>query len=237
MASDWSLKLKNPLGSDSEYLRLSLAPSLIDAASKNKREEDPMHLFEMSKVYLPIRGNLPEEKMMLAGVFANQSFEDTKGVIEALLESLGIEATFAQEDSRWFLPHHRLVVKSGKLELGQFGVLKKEGLIYYEFGVEDVRSVSKPLTTYIPTPKYPSQVEDISLVLKSRTLLGEIIKSMETADQQISSVRLVDTFEDTKTLRVTYQSLSKTLTDKEVEKIRKKVLDRMKKKFGARLKN
>ena len=40
----------------------------------------------------------------------------------------------------------------------------------------------------------------------------------------IQSVDLIDSYKDTRTLRITYQSHKKTLTDKEVKKLREKII-------------
>lgn len=231
----WVLKLKNPLGKDSEYLRLSLAPSLISAAESNNFIKTPFHLFEMSNVYLPVRNQLPEEKMMLGGIFSNFQYPNAKGIIEALLESLGVSARFKQEDGHHFLPNHRLNILADKEEIGQFGYVK-ENLIYYEFDTDTLRKATRPLSSYKPIPKYPPQIEDISLVLSPRTLVGDTIETIKKTDQQIISVELIDTYDKTKTFRISYQNPTKTLTDKEVEKIREKLLKILEKKFGAKLK-
>ncbi|MBI4157733.1 phenylalanine--tRNA ligase subunit beta, partial [Candidatus Woesebacteria bacterium] len=131
-----ALKLKNPLGAESEYLRTSLLNSLVSAANQNSGTSEPFHLFEIANVYLPRKGDLPEEKMMLAGIFANEGFRKAKGLLEALGESVNIRVTFKQEDSKNFLPSHRLEIYSGTNYLGQFGQLEKKGYFYYELEIE-----------------------------------------------------------------------------------------------------
>ena len=77
------MELKNPLGADSKYLRTTLGPSLTAAANENLREKK-FHLFEIANVYLRRRGRLPEEKMMLAGIFAGYNIREAKGVLATL---------------------------------------------------------------------------------------------------------------------------------------------------------
>lgn len=233
--ASWTLRLKNPLGADSEYLRQSLAPSLIEAVKQNPAEEAPFHLFEMANVYLPVRGHLPEEKMMLAGIFVNYNYQRAKGIVEALLLELGTNAVFVPEERRGFLPNQRLVVRDKKETLGEFGTLE-EGYFYYEFDVEGLRHASSTAPTYTPSPKYPAQVEDLALVFPSKTRIGNVIEIIRKADRQIVEVELIDTYNETRTFRVIYQNPDKTLTDKEVQKIRNKLLKIIKKKFGVVLK-
>lgn len=235
-SASWVLKLKNPLGADSEYMRLSLAPSLVDAVNQNRGESAPFHLFEMANVYIPVRGMLPEERMMAAGIFANTEFVQAKGTLEALFAVLKSEVILTTQDGKGFLPHHRLAIKAGREEIGQFGKLQHSGYWYWEVDIEALRKVSSTTHSFKPLPKYPSQVEDLSLVIPIRVHLGEIIKSIYKSDSHVVSVVLKDTYENTRTLRISYQNPDKTLTDREVEVIRTKLLKSLEKKFGVKLK-
>ena len=71
----------------------------------------------------------------------------------------------------------------------------------------------------------------------SKTLTGEVINLILKTEDQIISVELVDEYEDSKTFRVTYQNENKTLTNQDVETIRKKILEKLNKKFGVKLKS
>ena len=235
-SASWVLKLKNPLGADSEYMRLSLAPSLVDAVNQNRGESAPFHLFEMANVYIPVRGMLPEERMMAAGIFANTEFSQAKGTLEALFEVLKSEVILTTQDGKGFAPHHRLALRAGREEIGQFGKLQHSGYWYWEVDIEALRKVSSTTHSFKPLPKYPSQVEDLSLVIPIRVHLGEIIKSIYKSDSHVVSVVLKDTYENTRTLRISYQNPDKTLTDREVEVIRNKFLKILEKKFGVKLK-
>lgn len=230
-----ALKISNPLGAKSEYMRTSLMPSLVKAAKENQREKEPFHIFEMANVYLPRKGELPEEKMTLAGILANHSYRKAKGIVEALLEKLNINYSFETEDSESFLPSQRLLIKTKNKKLGQVGVLEK-GLIYYEFETELLRFASRP-RAYVSIPKYPAQIEDVTLTLPARTRVGDVILSIKSSSKLIQNVELIDTYKDAYTFRLWYQHPRKTLTDKEVEAIRKKLLAQVKKKFGGILKS
>ncbi len=230
-----ALKLKNPLGLESQYLRTRLMPSLVEAANQNSGEKDPFHLFEMANVYLKRKGQLPEEKLCLAGLFANFQYREGKGIIEVLLKRLNIKACFEAQDTANFLPSHRLTIKSGKEVLGQFGILEND-YIYYDFDLERLRNTSSAITSYKPLPKYPSQIEDITFKLPLRTKIGDVIVSMESV-ALISQVELKDIYKDAYTFRVCYQHPAKTLTNEEVKRIRNKLLNKVKKKFGGIVKN
>ncbi|MFZ5933100.1 MAG: phenylalanine--tRNA ligase subunit beta [Patescibacteria group bacterium] len=226
------LKLKNPLGKESEYLRTSLLPSLVRAASANAREKEPFHLFEMANVYIPRKGNLPHEKMTLAGIFAKTPFRKAKGIVEGLVRELNVNWEESPEEARNFLPNRHLYVKAKGRILGEFGELS-QGYLYYEFDIETLRSVSKDIGSFKPLPKYPAQIEDMTLSLPQRTKVGDVINFVLAKEKLVSKMELTDIFKDSYTFRLWYQHPTKTLTDKEVEATRNKLLKGLKQKFGA----
>ncbi len=235
-AGNNALKLKNPLGKEAEYLRTSLMSSLLRAAEKNSGITEPFHLFEIANVYLPQKNNLPQEQMTLAGIFADYSYKAAKGIVEALLEKLNINYKFIPEDLRGFLPSQRLSIKSGQIELGQFGVTES-GPIYYEFPMKNLQNYSDDFHSFKPVPKFPAQIEDITLTFPPKTKTGEVVQSIKSADKLISNTELTDIYKDSYTFKVWYQHPSKTLTDKEVEAIREKIIKGLKSKFGGILKS
>lgn len=228
-----AVRITNPLGKESEYMRTSLRPSLIQAAKENAGEKEPFHLFEMSNVYIPRKGKLPEERITLGGIFSNYDYRRAKGIIEALFSSLNVEVGFDVEEKKGFRPARRLVVKKGSKKLGEFGILEVNNYIYYEFSMDKLREVYNPISPYIPIPKYPAQIEDITFVIPPKTRVGDIIDTINSVDKLISKTVLHDTYEDSYTFRVWYRSPQKTLENKEVEKIRDKIISEVRKAHGA----
>ena len=231
-----SLRLKNPLGAESEFLRTTLRPSLVSAAKTNSGEKDSFHLFEIANVYLPRKNDLPEEKLMLAGIFANSQYREAKGIVESFLQELNIDYDLIPEDSRYFLPSCRLLIKAKGNYLGQLGILEKDNFIYYEFAVEALCKASQGVS-YQSIPQRPPQIEDLTLSFPEKTRIGEVMNFISNFDIRISNLELKDIFNDAYTFRIWYQHPSKTLTDKEVAAIRNKILERVKQKFGGTLKD
>jgi phenylalanyl-tRNA synthetase beta chain len=228
-----SLRLKNPLGPDSEYLRTSLMPSLMASANQNKGFADSFHLFEMANVYLPKKGQLPEEKLVLAGIFYNTNFREAKGIIEALLEKLNVQAEFIQSEKKYYAPSKFLEIKSKGQIIGELGILENESLTYWEFDARRLQGSAADTKAFSPLPKYPPQIEDITLTLPERTKAGEVLEAIGASSKLVSQAQLVDIFKNSYTFRVHYQHPTKTLTDSEVQSIRQGILALTKKKFGA----
>jgi len=231
-AGNGALKLRNPLGEESSYMRTSLRPSLTQVVKDNSGEEKPFHIFEIANIYLPRKNKLPDERMILAGIFANTKYREAKGIIESLFEKLNIDVNYIAEDDKGFLASKRISIRSKNKKVGEFGILE-ENYIYYEFDTELLREESLSVSSYTPLPKYPAQIEDLTLVLPSKTKVGNIITFINKADERVVRTELTDIFKNAYTFRVWYQHPEKTLNNEEVEEIRIKILDGLKEKFGA----
>jgi len=77
-------------------MRTTTIPDMLAVISTNyNRRIEEARLFEMSKVYIPKSlplEELPEEKTVLTlGMYGELDFYDLKGVVEELLERLGIK--------------------------------------------------------------------------------------------------------------------------------------------------
>ncbi len=208
-----ALSLKSPLGDDTKYLRTSLKHSLRAALNENKGEVEPFYLFEVANVYLSRKGDLPNEKMTLGVIFSNYSYRKAKGVIESLYDELNIKEYDFQIE--------RLT----------------DSVNYVELSVEELLSKADEFRKYIPIPKYPAQIEDVTLQFPPKTKVGEVLKEIQTLKLMISRIELVDMFKDFYTFRVWYQDPERTLEDKDVEKIREKYLKSIKEKFGGVVKD
>ena len=84
-----------------------------------------------------------------------------------------------------------------------------------------------------PIPKFPAQIEDITLILPQRTLAGEVMQTIKSIHKNISEIQLKDVFKNSYTFRIWYQDPKKTLEDKEVESIREILLREVKRIYEA----
>ena len=90
--------------------------------------------------------------------------------------------------------------------------------------------------SFTPIPKYPGQIEDLTFSFPSGIKVGEVISTVYSADKSIKCVDLKDIYKDSYTFRVTYRDTQKTLTDIDVDKIRKEIILLLKQKFTANFK-
>ena len=227
------VKLKNPLGPETEHMRTSLRPSLKKAAQENVGTLDEFHLFELANVYLPKKSGLPEERLIVAGIFNGYEYRKAKGIVEALLERLHIKYTFKSEESKGFGASKCAYIYSRGESLGKIGYLENSNLIYYEFEANKLMKLSPKIVSFKPISKYPSQNEDVTLHIPERTHIMEVISFICSLNNKIQDVSFVGEYNNNYTLHIKYHDPKKTLTNEEVEKIRGKIISSVKSKFGA----
>jgi len=247
------LKIANPLSEDWIFMRPSLIPSLLEVVTKNQPETSEIQMFELANVYIPTASDkLPNEILMLSGALTGNQFFQVKGIIEALLAELEIthynfspyqlKKTFY---GKIFHPFRTAEITIGQDSLGIVGEINP--IILARFGIKgrvvvfdlDFNELVKYATTtkkYTPVLKYPAIIEDLAFIVPPKTLVGEMIQLIKSTSLIIQSVELLDSYKDTRTFRITYQSEKKTLSDKEIEKIRKKIIDKVRINFKAKLK-
>lgn len=244
------LKLKNPIASDLEYLRTSLLPSLLAVAFKNSVNFPQIKIFEMANVYLPQKNNLPDEKMKLSGLTNVLNFYQLKGILVELLKQLGIfdfeiiPVTDQQVEPFWLKESTALIYDQKEL-LGVFGQIKNFSVfppslisesLAFDLDMGVVTTFASENKIYVPLPKFPPIIEDLSFIFPERTPVGPVIHLIKLINPLVKNVDLIDSFEETRTFRITYQHPDKNLTDKEVKEIREKIIKLLEKK-SIRLKS
>lgn len=245
------LKLTNPLTSDLEYLRVSLIPSLLNVFSKNETNFPQMSIFEMANIYLPKEKDLPEEKMNLTGLTNSKDFYQVKGIVIEILKELGIfsvEIKPISEDSAEPFWQDKATAKvfSDRKMLGTIGQISKEvsssfllnnqNLICFDLDMGVISQLASDRKSYIPIPKFPPIIEDLCFTFPDKTPIGEVIQSIKKVSPLIRNLELIDSFKQSRTFRITYQDPERSLNDKEVGKIREKIIQLINKKIGATLK-
>ncbi len=227
-----SLKIKNPLGKDTAYLRTSLIPSLIEVAKHNTPKEK-FHIYEMSNVYLPRKKNLPEETVHLSGVFKGYSFQKAKGVLEKLFEELATTYQITPKDNPVFNPGQGLIIKNKKQTIGIMGIKNETNLIVYEINTGILSQNSSKTKSYQKPPPYPAHIEDLTLTVPPKTYIGNLIDFMLQSNKAVVKIKLISTFKSNYTFRIFYQHPNKTLSNTEVEKLRNNLINKVASKFGC----
>ncbi len=260
------LRLANPMTAEQEYLRTNLRLNLLLALKENrKHEEGGLRLFELGRVYLPRQNDLPDERDVVCGILSGSRFEqswqtqdepfdffDVKGVVESLLDKLGVETSFGGTRDGSLHPNKQAALIVAGENIGLLGEVHPQVLKAFEIPDDAVYLFEIDLTSLLPftlehkmfqpIPRFPAIIRDIALVVDSgvaHQIILDIIKGFPL----VSEVTLFDIYtgeqigENKKSLayRITFQSPTHTLTDKEADKVQEQILSKLAKELGATL--
>ncbi|MBM3208904.1 phenylalanine--tRNA ligase subunit beta [Candidatus Shapirobacteria bacterium] len=241
-------RLRNPLSEDRIYLRRSLIPGILEVIAENGSVEK-LKIFESAKIFLDENnGDIFENEVLIAANCGEKSFLTLKGHFEALAEALGINDVefipLEHTDGPWLTGRVAEIKIRGEF-VGVLGEISPQFLENFSIaqritilniGLEAFLNFATVFKTYTPIPKYPPIIEDLAFNVPVYTHVGQMIQSIKQVDGLINNVDLLDSFDQTRTFRITYQHQERTMTDREVGKIRKEIIQKMKIKFAAELK-
>jgi phenylalanyl-tRNA synthetase beta chain len=257
--------MANPMTAEQEYMRPTLRSNLLTALESNLRhEENGVRLFELGRVYWQRKNDLPLEPEIVCGVMAGPRFEpswrgvnealdfyDAKGIVEGLFGQLGIGVSFEAGSDEGLHPFKQAAVIVGGKRLGVVGELHPKVADAFEINGEvylfeiDL-SALLPFTTehkmFQPISRFPAVVRDMALVVDAGVTNAQIQKIMrgfplviEVSLFDLYSGEQLPTGKKSLAYRITYQSPKHTLTDDEVNRVQKQILDKLVKELGATL--
>jgi len=188
---------------------------------------------------------------------AKLDFFDLKGRIELMLSGLRLtNISYTTTSSYSHLhPGKAAEVKAGDKVIGVFGEmhpLVKEQyelgdspVLVAEFDLDTMRAIS-PTYGIKTIPETPSMYEDIALIV-DESVKAETVEALikQTGGRSVTNVRLFDLYRDEKigegkkslAYALTYQAEDKTLTDADAAAIRNKIVKRLEKEIGAKLRS
>jgi phenylalanyl-tRNA synthetase beta chain len=262
-----SLKVANPMTREQEHLRTSLRAGLLATLVRNQKfEQTGIRLFEIGKVFLPRGKDLPEEREMLCAVLNGPraelswqadkgplDFFDAKGLMEKILNQLGLKASFDTGDDEILFPGRGadIIVEDDKV--GILGEVHprvaqafelSDAVFLIEFDVEKLLATITGIKEYQPIPRFPSVTRDIALVIDeqmSYRTVENIIQSFPLVEQ----ITLFDLYRGKQipggkksfAIRIVCQSPKHTLTDEEVDQTQEQMLARLHQELGATLRD
>jgi phenylalanyl-tRNA synthetase beta chain len=181
-------------------------------------------------------------------------FYDLKGAVEAVLERLGLAGfTFERVRLEYLHPGQAASIRIGNETVGVVGRLNpelatrrklKHPIFVAELEFDRLLELETPARTYQRLPRFPHVVRDISLVVARTTSVAEILEAAralgvdnlaEVALYNIFSGGQLDPEQHSVTLRMTYRSDDRTLTDEEVTALHGRVVEALLARFDATL--
>lgn len=251
------VKIKNPLGEDYSVMRTTTIHSMMEALARNySKSNDYVRLFEVGKVYIKNEdeSKLPEEKNVLTiGMYGECDFLDIKGVVENVLDALGLyKVKFTRESENLsYHPGKTANVMIGKTKVGTLGEVHPTVTDNYgidvncylaELDLDGLFNYAKIEKSYKPLPKFPAVTRDMALIVDDEILVQEIEDTIRRAGGNlVEKVKLFDIYKGSQipdgkksiAYSIAYRDNKKTLTDNDVNKVHDKILRSLEHKLGA----
>ncbi|MFD0797543.1 phenylalanine--tRNA ligase subunit beta [Maribacter chungangensis] len=233
--------------------KTSIFSALEVAAYNMNRKRQNLNFFEFGKTYHTVDDNRIEEKylsILLSGATHEPSwiatasptgFFQLKSIVETVLHKLGINDSTSRPDSSGLFTEGLSLVK-GPMTLVAFGVVKKSILKTYDIK-QDVlfanfnwdiilKLMNKKGITFTEISKYPEVKRDFALLLDESVTFKQVHDlAYKNERKLLRNVNLFDVYEGDKlpkgkksyAVSFTIQDDTKTLTDKQIEKIMSKL--------------
>ncbi|MBI2424806.1 MAG: phenylalanine--tRNA ligase subunit beta [Candidatus Hydrogenedentes bacterium] len=260
--------LENPLSEKQGTMRSSLLPGLLNHAAYNlNRGAASLAVFEVGPVYAPVwKNDLPTQELHLgmllhgpsngthwSGAAKSYDFYDLKGLLEATLSHLGVDATFEPSTAGTFQPGQNASIVVGKQIVGTFGKVHlavakafdiDPNLYLLELALDSLLSQAKPHGQFSAIPTFPPSKRDMAVVVDEAVPAGALAVAARAAGGSLlKSVELFDIYRSeglgagkkSVALNLSFQADDKTLTDNDTQKQWDKILKKLQTDYQATL--
>lgn len=241
------IELENPLSAEYQYLRPSLIPNLLKILKENQKFFKDIRVFEIGKIF---NKHKTTEKRMLTGIISGDAFYETKGVIDLLLNKLGLsdiwydEYKATPEESKISIWHPKRCaeIKVGQSEIGFLGEISpsiieqlklKSKVVVFDFDFEKLQKLCSEETEFSPISVYPSAVRDIAVLVPRGVLVESVLNKIHAiGGALIKDIDLFDIYEGDEmpegkknlAFHIIYQAQDRTLSSKEIDEIQNKII-------------
>ncbi|HHV71191.1 MAG TPA: phenylalanine--tRNA ligase subunit beta [Clostridia bacterium] len=186
-------------------------------------------------------------------VVEDGGFFKLKGIIENLFDRLAIKRQYIAAEAAGFHPGRTAAIVSGELILGVIGEVHPSVLENYkiakrvcvfELNFANIIAKAKLDRFYNSLPKFPSISRDLAVVVKESVSSADLMAVLtHVGGELLEEVKLFDLYrgknipEGAKSLAysLVYRVKDRTLTDEEVNEVHNRIVESLKEKFGAEL--
>ena len=229
------------------------------------RKNNNCRFFEIGNVYQKDDSDYIERKQLVIGLTGMQQanhwrsngqsndFFYLKGIIEAICKRAGIIYTEnTLENQKHF--SEGISLKSGQNTFGSIGKLDttvfeslsiENEIFVAQVDIETYKALATSTAKHIQSiSKFPSVNRDLAVLVNHDVSFKSLQKAaQETEKKLLTSIQLFDVYEGKGVpegkksygLSFTLNDFRKTLTDKQVDKVIKKIFDKLQNEFGAEL--
>ncbi len=205
-----AIKLINPINEDLSLMRTTLAPSMLNAISRNQKKGNLSgRLFEMGSIFLadelPLKDYPKERPTLCIGIFGeNENFFTLKGMADHVAKTVCVEFEYEPAVKTFLHPYQTAVIKCNGEEIGYLGKtayevcdsldLRTDAYIL-EINVEALEKYYENKPVFVPLPKFPMESRDLALVMDKNITCGQVEKVIRDSCRYVDSIKLFDKYE------------------------------------------
>lgn len=242
--------LPNPMSLDKSIVRTTLIPSLMNVYEYNKaRGVKDVNIYEIARTYDDKYTELTKICGLMSGSYITSTWKKdlevdfyvVKGVVENLLDFMGYNNrySFIRSDCTDL---HTGVQASIVLDGRKIGIIgkvhpniTKKDIYVFELNLDDLYGKTSKLK-YKEAFKYPSIQKDMAFILDKKIDVSEVIKTIKkAANKTLQVVDIFDVYEGENidsskksvAFSLTFNGVTRTLTDDEVMESFNKIIDKV----------
>lgn len=263
LVSNDLVTLENPLSSDMNVLRPSLLPGLLDALRHNINHKNlDVALFEIGRVFFANREERRvaialtgrRHPAFWSGDDREAKFDtyDLKGMIEEFLDHFGVRGVaYSRRSESTNLLVESATIHLGKFTLGEFGQVSpplarrydlRDPVLVAELNLDTILARRNTAKTFKALPQFPAIRRDVAMIVPE-TLTHEAVlnAARQARPANLEAIELFDIFrgqnvpagQKSMAYAFTYRHAERTLTDAEVNAAHEQLVEQLKQKLGA----
>ena len=252
--------LPNPMSLDKSIVRTTLIPSLMNVYEYNKaRGVKDVNIYEIARTYDDKYNELTKICGLMSGSYITSAWKKdlevdfyiVKGVVENLLDFMGYNNRYSFIRSECSDLHPGVqasIVLDGK-KIGIIGKvhpnITKKDIYVFELNLDDLYGKTSKLK-YKEAFKYPSIQKDMAFILDKKIDVADVVKTIKkAANKTLQIVDIFDVYEGDNidsskksvAFALTFNGITRTLTDEEVMDSFNKIIDKVVSSHNAELRD
>jgi len=240
-----TLEALNPVSGNWKRLVSSLIPALLKAVHDNAEGVSDLRYFEIGRRWLHL-SPLVEQKQLSGVIYTRDpqtDFYTIKEYVAELCAHAQLPITWRKpkenEISPWYDPYRVAQCVYNDVVVGTVGILAeswKERVVQtgfigiFELDAHLLTATELHTKRYMPLPKYPDIVRDVSVLITTAVTAAVIMEKIKSIDPRVCAVSIVDFFKRPEwhdrisiSFRYTIRDATKTLTTPEADQISQQI--------------
>ena len=252
--------LPNPMSIDKSIVRTTLIPSLMNVYEYYKaRGVKDVNIYDIARTYDDKYNELTKIAGLMSGSYITSTWKKdlevdfyvVKGVVENLLDFMGYNNRYSFIRSECSDLHPGVqasIVLDGK-KIGIIGKvhpnITKKDIYVFELNLDNIYGKTNRLK-YKEAFKYPSIQKDMAFILDKKIDVADVVKTIKkAANKTLQIVDIFDVYEGENidsskksvAFALTFNGITRTLTDEEVMDSFNKIIDKVVSSHNAELRD